>query len=327
SRVTGDVHWTQPFLMSNGWKWTLDLSSRTDFYTYNNTPLADGSTLSTDEVRWTPQAMLQWEWQLFKSGEKTSQTLTPIVQFITSPQNKNVSDILNSDSLGLRLDDTNLLSANRFQGYDRIETGSRINYGFGWDLFGYQGGKVNAFMGQSYRFEKDESIASETSLDDGFSNFAGRLLLDFNQSFKSAYRVQIDKNTLSFNRQEFDLFLDLKRFYFQTNYILNRDQDASVTDTTASEEIYGKTFVKFTSHWGTYFYDRFNLTQDEQTEMGLGFIFENDCFRFDLGAKREYMADRDYEGNDSIFVTFTFKTLGSAGMGDSWEEIKNENRW
>ncbi|MHA1549869.1 MAG: LPS-assembly protein LptD [Alphaproteobacteria bacterium] len=329
NRASAKIAWTKSLFFTNGWKWTLDLSGRGDFYQYDEVPLENGNFVTSNEERFTPQALLQWEWTFFRQGESTTQILTPTIQFIASPQKdlNEIQRIINTDSQGLRLDDTNLFSDNRFAGYDRIETGNRINYGLGWDLFGLTTGKVNAFVGQSFRFEEDESIASETSLKNEFSDFVGRLLFDFNKNFKSAYRAQVDKDTLSFNRQELDLFLDLDRIYFQTNYIFNREKDASVTDTTASEEIYAKTFIKISTHWGTYLYDRYNMTTEEQTEIGAGLIYQNDCFKLDIGAKREYMQDRDYKGDDSFFITFTFKTLGSAGMGESWEEIKNENRW
>ncbi len=132
---------------------------------------------------------------------------------------------------------------------------------------------------------------------------------------------------MAFNRQELDLFLDLDRVYFQTNYIFNDELDSASLETNTREEFYGKTFVKITKNWGTYFYDRYNMTSEEQVEFGGGFIYENECFKFDLGGRREYTSDRDYEGEESFFLTFTFKTIGDAGMGKNWNEIKRENQW
>ncbi|MBN1783606.1 MAG: LPS-assembly protein LptD [Alphaproteobacteria bacterium] len=328
TRTSGRIGWTKPWLQSFGWKWTLDLSVRADAYNMDNVPLNTTSTLTDDELRLTPQAMLQWEWAFLKTGEKSAQILKPIVQFVASPNEKDEpNNIPNIDSQSLRLDDTNLFSTNRFSGYDRIETGRRINYGLAYDIIGQNIGKVHTFFGQSYRFKKDETITEESSLNDTFSDYVGRVIFDFNRYFKSAYRAQVDEETLSVNRQEVDLFLDLDRFYFQTNYIFNNEWDETISTVTTKEEIYGKTFVKLTHNWGTYLYDRHNMTTDKQIEIGAGLIYENDCFKFDLGARREYTSDRDYEGQESFFVTFTFKTLGSTSMGKSWEDIKKENQW
>ncbi len=327
-RNSGKVAWTKSLIQSIGWKWTLDLSMRADAYNFDTVPLTDGSFLTGNDLRLTPQAMLQWEWAFIKSGKKSSQIITPLVQFITSPnETDSVSDIPNLDSQGLRLDDTNLFSDNRFNGYDRIETGNRINYGLSYDIIGESIGKVHTFFGQSFRFDEDKTIDQNTGLNKEFSDYVGRVVFDFNKYFKSAYRAQINDDTLSFNRQELDLFLDLDRFYFQTNYIFNDEVDATSLNTNSREEVYGKTFIKLTKHWGTYFYDRYNMTLEEQTEIGAGLIYENDCFKFDVGARREYTSDRDYEGEESFFLTFTFKTLGDVGMGKSWEEIKRENQW
>ena len=53
-------------------------------------------------------------------------------------------------------DDTDLFSANRFSGYDRVEPGQRVNYGFKWSRFNHKTKRsISALIGQSYRFDDD----------------------------------------------------------------------------------------------------------------------------------------------------------------------------
>src|SRR3546814_1663971 len=83
------------------------------------------------------------------------QVIEPIVQAVFSPSGSNPDEIPNEDSLDFEFDDTNLFKLNRFAGRDRVDSGTRIDYGLKWTGAFDNGGSAGAFIGQSYRFTKN----------------------------------------------------------------------------------------------------------------------------------------------------------------------------
>ena len=94
---------------------------------------------------------------------------------VIAPSSQNSEKIPNEDSLSFEFDDTNLFSDNRFGGIDRVEGGSRVTYGLNSGIFGLNSGFSSFFIGQSFRFSKDNDFGTDTGLDDHFSDIVGRV--------------------------------------------------------------------------------------------------------------------------------------------------------
>src|SRR3546814_7333469 len=92
-----------------------------------------------------------------------------------APSDVNPDRIPNEDSSNLEFDDFNLFETNRFPGYDRIEGGQRVTYGLRGAIYGLDGGKVEAFLGQSVRHGDDDDFADGSGLDSTLSDIVGRL--------------------------------------------------------------------------------------------------------------------------------------------------------
>ena len=65
--------------------------------------------------------------------------LQPIVQLVMAPDCCNTGKIPNEDSRAFEWDDTKLFSADRFTGLDRVDAGSRVNYGVEWSAYNNEG--------------------------------------------------------------------------------------------------------------------------------------------------------------------------------------------
>lgn len=131
-----------------------------------------------------------------QQGQNYSQVLEPIVMGVWSPNssiNKNIPD---EDSLDYEFDDTNLFSANRYAGYDRVETGTRLNYGMQWTLYGPGNMSVSALFGQSYRFRDDNSMIEGAGFENHFSSYVGHLNMNL-KDFGMNYRFRLDQDNFS----------------------------------------------------------------------------------------------------------------------------------
>ena len=85
----------------------------------------------------------------------------------------------NEDAQSLVFDETNLFAWSKYSGYDRIEGGTRLNYGFQYTANFANGGHANVVGGQSIQVAGQNSytiadIANtglESGLDKTFSNY------------------------------------------------------------------------------------------------------------------------------------------------------------
>src|SRR3546814_14707014 len=91
------------------------------------------------------------------------QVIEPIVQAVFSPSGSNPDEIPNEDSLDFEFDDTNLFKLNRFAGRDRVDSGTRIDYGLEWTGLLASGGSAGASIRHSYRFPQNPHSFHEAS--------------------------------------------------------------------------------------------------------------------------------------------------------------------
>ena len=124
-------------------------------------------------------AGIEYRYPFVSTSSWGTQTITPIAQFIVRP-----SEIIpriqpNEDAQSLVFDETNLFAWNKFSGYDRIEGGTRLNYGIQYTANFANGGHANFIAGQSIQVAGQNSYtlydATNTGLQSGldkkYSNF------------------------------------------------------------------------------------------------------------------------------------------------------------
>jgi LPS-assembly protein len=154
-------------------------------------------------------AGLEYRYPFTSTSSWGTQTITPIAQFIARP-----SEIIpriqpNEDSQSLVFDDTNLFAWNKFSGYDRVEGGTRLNYGVQYAADFANGGHANFVAGESiqvagqnsYTLYDPTNAGLESGLDKKFSNFVfGETLQPFSSPITFMSKQQFDSSTLQLAR-------------------------------------------------------------------------------------------------------------------------------
>ena len=106
-------------------------------------------------------------------------------------------------------DETNLFAWNKFSGYDRIEGGTRLNYGLQYTANFANGGHANVVAGESIQVAGQNSYTlydvANTGLDSGldkkFSNFvAGETLQPTSAPISLISKQQFDSSTFQLDR-------------------------------------------------------------------------------------------------------------------------------
>lgn len=304
------------------------VSTRTGFKINTKAYLrADGYSIDTGEKsfsnyekdktystgRFLPTLSTKISYPFAKTDGSSTQVIEPILMLITSPVSGNKEKIPNIDSLDTYFDDTNLFSENRYTGYDRVETGTRANYGIQYASYG-NNKSVLALFGQSYRFSGDDETIKMLGDDSNYSDFVGRLQMNYD-IFSLAYRFKLDKNNFQPQKNEITFTVGKAPLRFGVDYMrLKSHSETTNTYYNKREEILLFGSSQLTKNWSLTGYYRYNLEKESKqkgpVEQGITATYENDCLIVAIEAEKSFTYDRDYEGDTSIMINFILKTLG-----------------
>ena len=160
-------------------------------------------------ARYMAGAGLEYRFPFTSTSSWGTQTFTPIAQFIARPSEIMPRIQPNEDSQSLVFDDTNLFAWNKFSGYDRVEGGTRLNYGFQYAADFANGGHANFVGGESIQVAGQNSYTLfdptgtglESGLDKKYSNFVfGETLQPFSNPITLMSKQQFDSSTLQLDR-------------------------------------------------------------------------------------------------------------------------------
>ena len=264
---------------------------------------------------------LDLQWPFVGEAFGGTQVLTPRVQLVASPSIRNLA-VPNEDARAIDLEDSNLFALNRFPGYDRVEDGARVTYGFDWELQIPQW-RIRSTIGQSYRLDNDPLVLVDgTGLSDRVSDFVGRTEVRYRDFIKLTHRFRLDKDSFSVRRNEFDATVGSRRTYAEVGYLrLNRDIAAGIEDLQDREELRLSARVAFARYWSLFGSGVFNLTDRNEdptlTSDGfdpvrtrLGVAYQDDCLEMGLTWRRDYIDTGDAQRGDTFQIYFSLRNLG-----------------
>lgn len=314
-RIGTTAGWEAPFTTAEGLVFNLTAQVQADGYWVNQvdptTDLVDpgGSTGSDITGRVFPQVALSARYPLVRPGENISQVIEPIVQAVVSPNGSNPGEIPNEDSRDFEFDDTNLFSLNRFPGRDRVDSGTRFDYGLEWTATGSEGGYTSAFVGQSYRLSETDVFAPGSGLSNNFSDIVGRVEIKPLSAVDLVYRFRLDKDNLEPRRNEVDVVAGPPVLNLTLSY-LAIDEEPVVDEFGRREEINWTLRSQVSQYWSLFGGQRFDFEADEVRQLRLGATYHDECFLIEAVAERNFFEDREIEPEDAFFVRVVFKHLG-----------------
>jgi LPS-assembly protein len=230
TRASGQASWQRSYIDSIGEVWKPFLFGRLDGEAteLNETgSITYASALGTSTVanssqaaffsgssqgafaRYMAGAGLEYRFPFTSASSFGTQTITPIAQFIARPSEIVPRIQPDEDSQSLVFDDTNLFAWNKFSGYDRVEGGTRLNYGLQYTANFANGGHASFVGGESiqvagqnsYTLFDPANTGLESGLDKKFSNFVfGETLQPFSNPITLMSKQQFDSSTLQLER-------------------------------------------------------------------------------------------------------------------------------
>lgn len=309
--------WVLPWTSSFGEKYRFMASLKSDVYYIDQYQVASAANDYTGTVaRVFPQMGLEWRLPFVRAAESSRQIIEPVVVGVLAPNGGNKSDkIPNEDSEDVELDDSNILNLDRYAGYDRNDTGSRISYGFNWNSYGNIMGRTSAFIAQSYQFNKQSSFMRSMGDDGHFTDYVGRVYVAPFEYLDLNYRFRLDKEDLKLEYSELGARIGTNLLNLYISYIYLEENENSSENFGNRHELYTSVKAALTRDWSISIYNRQDLTADNRgsLEHGGNLIYEDECFKFITTVKRSNSNNPELDDGYEFKFTFYLKTLGGLG--------------
>jgi LPS-assembly protein len=314
--------WDRSFLTGLGQRVTGTAMLRGDVYNVIDPQKASLPAYAGEagfSARIIPVAAVDIEWPFAGPAFGGTQTITPRIQLVATPSGID-NNTPNEDSRAIELESGSLFDLNRFPGYDRFESGTRISYGVQYAL-NRPGWALRSEIGQSVRLIGDgNEFPKGTGLSDTASDFVGRTNLKFGSLFEITHRFRVDRNSFAVRRNEIDVQIGNRDTYATIGYLkLNRNIQLEDLEDRQELRVGGRVaFARFWSAFGSAIVD-LTTAQDNPTATGNGFSpvrhrigleYEDECFRLGFSWRRDYIGDRDFRAGNTFLLTLAFKTLG-----------------
>lgn len=319
-RLSTSFKWEKHFTSRAGQVYRLFASLRGDVYSTDKAPI--GTTPTTYHgnetvARGLPQAGVEVSYPFVNSNGWLRQVIEPIAEVIVAPTVHNTDSIPNQDSINFEFDDTNLFSENRFPGYDRWESGSRVNAGVRYSVYGNDGGKASILFGQSYRLQEDNSFSTSSGLRDQKSDYVGSIQISPNDNFVAVHRFRLDKDDFKFKRNEFDLIGRVGPLAAQLGYAYYANDPTLTTTTGAREEVSLGGILKLSEYWRLFGSSTRDLANKVTISNRIGVGYQDECFGLSVGFYQSNIYYQDIQKSNTFLVEVTFKNLGTTGTGQS----------
>jgi len=336
SRLSAEVTWRRAIADPIGQVFTPFASLRGDIATATIDAQPGVSNFippgQENMARIMPTVGLEYRYPFINVESWGTQTIEPIAQVIVRPNETFIGRMPNEDAQSLIFDDSNLFRVDKFSGWDRVEGGTRVNYGAQYTAQFNQGGAVSALVGQSYQLlglnSFDVRDPANTGLDSGLetrlSDWVARFAYQPDKTYSFITRFRIAEETYNVERAEFEAKANFDRVTASIMYG-NYAAQPDIGFLTRRDGVLGLAQVKITPNWAMIGSARYDLTVGEfnQYRVGLGYI--DDCVALALN----YITDFSYGFspttntsiqagiNHTVMLQLSLRTLGGTSFSQA----------
>lgn len=331
-RVSAVVDWRRTLVSPMGVRWEPFVDLRADLYSVDDLPPA----LGIDQQpfgRGRAMAGVDVSYPLIRQFAAADLILEPVAQLAISTDPDLDPRIPIEDSQTVELDESSLFRVDRFPGYDLHEGGLRFTTGLRTTLRWDEDRQASLFIGRSVRSDEEPAFlvpAPDSPADlydpSGLASDTSDWVVQ--GEFSPSDRIRgwghatIDSGG---NIRRAELAVDGRwgrRNLATVSYILDQSNPLAGPNNRNYEflQVAGQQFVY--GNWGVAFSGIADLERTPrpgqpapgylvQSEVGL--LFDDDCFRFELGWRRDNTSVRPSGPSEGPYVRLTLATFGGTG--------------
>ncbi|MBV8534763.1 MAG: LPS-assembly protein LptD [Alphaproteobacteria bacterium] len=319
-RVTAKPGWHVPYISDSGQVYSLDATVQTDVWHATGINLAPDDPFNPTEDGYTkrffPQLSLGSRYPFINRGTAYNITLEPIATVDIAPNMGSQARFPNEDSRGVSFDTTNLFSANRFPGYDRVDGGQRVNYGVNTSINRLRGGLVEVFAGQSYSLQHNEAMPPGSGLDQERSSYVARIRVSPHSWLTSRMEGQFDPN---FGTQVVNASVTAgppNAATVSAGYLYIKaatEPGVLVNDVKQLSTIMD---LRLTPHWRFEAFDAYDLgIRRGQLLQDVALVYEDECLILEADVQRIYIGSVNNPNQTIFSFRVVFRNLGEIDAG------------
>ncbi len=321
-RVSFGGTWERPFVSAFG-ETRFAASLHSDLYSVSdvNDPENAGRLKDASTARVLPQLSVMQSLPFIRPGAHVTQIITPQIGVVVGPNGMNPDEIPNEDSQAFVFDTTNLFSLNRSTGRDRVDSGQRLDYGVGYDAYGFLGADLSAFVGQSWRLQPSNAYGSGSGLEEEASDYVGRWGVLMGSTFDLSQQVRVDQDDLGLARNEISMGVLTSPVQFYADYLYTTD--AANEFFGEREEVAAQISTLLPRNWvlsGQVVHD---LREDQLRYATAGVAYFVQCAAFTFQIERDLTDDPLAPEETAVMFRLDFRHLGQGNL-TNW--LRQQNR-
>ncbi len=284
-----------------------------------------GELVSDETVaRGVASAGLLYSYPFVTASAGGAHVIEPIGQIITRQKSVDQRRLPDEDARSLVFDDTNLFDLDKNSGLDRIETGTRANYGVQYTFQSNTGASARLLVGQSYHLDGDNIYANPGNDADGNPIFSPVSGLQTDQSdyvlglylspapiFRAVAQARFDEDDLSLRRSDSFLQVNYGPILTQLTHTYTAADPADVT-LSEQQDVLGLVGLRITDRWSIMGQMRFDIEAGDRIQDILQLRYADECFVLTASYTETFITDeeRDLQPDRSLMLRFELKYLG-----------------
>lgn len=335
SRVTAETEWKKTYITSSGLAITPSLHLRADGIQSDLDAASIGkigtfaaalgapANIRSSYFRAMPTAGLEVRYPVLFSNGRTSHVVEPIAQLFVRPDERYAGTlgIPNEDAQSFVFDAATLFERDKYSGYDRMEGGTRANFGIRHTASFANGWSTHALIGQSYHLAGTNSFATpdlvnagaSSGLETSTSDFVGMAGIVSPRGFSASAGGRFDEKNLTVRRAEVKaaytspkkLNLSGRYTYIQAQPLYGFARDR--------HEFNAASTVWLSDDWRVFGSGTYDIISDQLVSSTVGVGYECDCFSLSvfMTEKRSVLGTQPVERD--IGFKLNMRTLGEFG--------------
>ena len=230
---------------------------------------------------------------------------------LTASPYSNNNGFPNDDSKTLTLDNTTLFLPDRFDGYDRFDSGIRFVYGLNQKIYLSTKSSIEWFLGQSKRLDNRQIFMdSSYGEDNKYSDIVNAVKIMPFDGLKLRYRNAIDYKTRTERFREIGIALGKPILLFDFGYL--KFNDGSLNSKNINQ-LNSCVSSKINDQWSLSYAEIRDFTKSKSGPLTqyASLVWQNDCLKVSTGIYKLNVINKDVKPVTGFLIELTLKNLGS----------------
>jgi LPS-assembly protein len=327
-RITGQLDWRRAFVSPAGVRYEPFVDGRVDVYSVDDLP--PGLGLASETItRERATVGLDISYPLIRRlADGSDLIVEPMGQVSLSTDPDLDPRIPNEDSETLELDESSLFRVDRFPGHDLMEGGLRFTAGVRTTLRWDSSRSASVFVGRSMRDagqdgfrvpvpDNPSRLYDPTGLAAETSDWVVQAEFEPSDRIRGWGHATVDG---SGDVRRAEAAVDGRwgrRNVASVSYILDRSNplDGPLNRNYEFVQLSARQFVY--GNWGLTVAGIADMERDLITRSEVGLLFDDDCFRIEVGYRRDNTRVRPTGPSDGVFFRLNLATFGGSGYGSN----------